>query len=641
MLPPRHMCGICGTLRESGPADEASVRAMAAALTHRGPDADGFAVSGPAALGHRRLSIIDLSPEGRQPMANEDHTVLTVVNGEIYNFKELREGLVRRGHRFRSRSDSEVVVHLYEEKGEAFVESLRGMFALALWDAKARKLILARDRLGKKPIYYAYLNGRLAFASEAQALLRALDSVPEPDLGAIDQYLTLQYVPAPRTGFRGMNKVPAGHILVAEPGKPPALRRYWRLSFAPRPDAPRTLDEAAEQARPILEEAVRIRLMSDVPLGAFLSGGIDSSTIVAMMAQASSRPVDTFSIDFPGGHGEAAFARMVAKRWGTNHHEMLVQPDMVSVLPELVRRYGEPYADTSAVPVYYLSKMTRAHVTVALSGDGGDEVFGGYKRYLWDKLARGLRALGRPGEALRRLLLRAPGARAHVVRRFAEDAVLPMAARYLPLVAHFAPRDKADIAGPALRAAVPGADGALAWFEGILAASDATDDVNRLLDLDTQTYLPEDILVKVDIASMAHALEVRAPLLDHVLVEWMAGLSGDLKLRGIRGKRVLRRIARDLLPREILTRRKKGFSLPVDRWFREELRPLARDMLTDRTCRERGILDPGGVGRLLEAHDRGEDHGERLWNLLVLEMWFREQAAARTPAALRLVDAPG
>src|SRR5262249_11711080 len=257
----------------------------------------------------------------------------------------------------------------------------------------------------------------------------------------------------------------------------------------------------------------------------------------------------------------------------------------------------EPCAATSAVPVYYLSRMTRAHVTVALSGDGGDEVFGGYKRYLWDKLARMLRLLGGPGEGLRRLLRHAPGARAHVVRRFAEDAVLPMAARYLPLVAHFAPRDKADIAGPALRAAVPGPDAGLAWFEEILARSDATDDVNRLLDLDTQTYLPEDILVKVDIASMAHALEVRAPLLDHVLVEWMAGLPGDLKLRGIRGKRVLRRIARDLVPEEILTRRKKGFSLPVDRWFREELRPMARDVLTDRTCRDPAILHPRGFPR--------------------------------------------
>jgi asparagine synthase (glutamine-hydrolysing) len=634
------MCGICGTLRDSGPADEAAVRAMAAALTHRGPDADGFAVSGPAALGHRRLSIIDLSPSGRQPMANEDHTVLTVVNGEIYNFQELRDTLRRRGHKFRSGSDSEVIVHLYEDAGERFVDALRGMFALALWDAKARKLILARDRLGKKPIYYTYFDGRLAFASEAQALLHALDRAPEPDLGAIDQYLTLQYVPAPRTGFRGVSKLPAGHMLVAEPGKPPELRRYWRLSFAPRADAPRTVDDAAAEVRPILEEAVRIRLISDVPLGAFLSGGIDSSTIVALMARGASRPVDTFSIDFPGGHGEAAYARLVARRWHTNHHEMLVQPDMVSILPELVRRYGEPYADTSAVPVYYLSKMTRAHVTVALSGDGGDEVFGGYKRYLWDKLARALRQLGRPGERLRRLLLATPGARAHVVRKFAEDATLPMAARYLPLVAHFSPRDKADIAGPALRAAAPGPDAALAWFEGILAASDARDDVNRLLDLDTQTYLPEDILVKVDIASMAHALEVRAPLLDHVLVEHMARLPGELKLRGLRGKRILRHIARDLVPREILTRRKKGFSLPVDRWFREELRPLARDVLTDRTCRERGILDPRGVTRLLDAHDRGEDHGERLWNLLVLETWFREQAAARAPAALRLVDAP-
>jgi asparagine synthase (glutamine-hydrolysing) len=625
------MCGICGFLApDAGAANLPAVRVMAAALSHRGPDNEGFIVDGPMVLGHRRLSIIDLSPSGNQPMANEDRTVWAVVNGEIYNFQQLRKELEARGHRFRSRSDSEIVVHLYEEQGAAFVRALRGMFALAVWDGPRRRLLLARDPLGKKPLYFARRTQGLAFSSEVASLLRGLPGKPQVDLGAIDRYLTLQYVPPPGTAFRDVGKLPAGHMLVVEPGGEPRLERYWRLSFAPRRFAPRTEEEATEEVRPLLEEAVRRRQVADVPVGAFLSGGVDSSLVVGLMARESSRPVETFSIDFPGGGGEVPWARMVAERWKTNHHELVVEPDMVGILPELVRRYGEPFADTSAVPVYYLSKLTRQHVTVALSGDGGDEVFGGYRRYLWDKLAREIRAAGVWSRPVRALLARLPGAGMNSVRRFAADLSEDAAARYLPLVAHFSPRDKESLLPPARRPALgrtaEAGDPVEAWFRELLARSDATDDVNRLLDLDTQTYLPDDILVKVDIASMAHALEVRAPLLDQDLVEWMAGLAGDLKLRGLRGKRILRRVAQGIVPKAILTRKKRGFSLPVDGWFRGALRPMARDLLDSDSGKAQAIVDRAAVRQLLDAQDRGVDHGERLWNLLVLELWLREHA---------------
>jgi asparagine synthase (glutamine-hydrolysing) len=628
------MCGICGFLASSNdaPANQPAVRAMAQALAHRGPDNEGLACDGPMALGHRRLSIIDLSVSGNQPMANEDGSVLAVVNGEFYNFQELRRRLESNGHTFRSHSDSEIAVHLYEERGLAMLDDLRGMFAFALWDSRQRRLMLARDRLGKKPVYYAHFREGFAFSSEATSLLCGLPFRPEPDPQAIDRYLTLQYVPSPMSAFRGVAKLPAGHLLTVAPGQTPDVRRYWKLSFAPRAGAPKTIDEAAEEVTPILEEAVRLRQIADVPLGAFLSGGLDSSLVVALMAKSASRPVETFSIDFAGSSGEASWARLVADKWQTHHHQMEVKPDMVAILPELVHRYGEPFADTSAVPVYYLSKMTRAHVVVALSGDGGDEVFGGYRRYLWDKLLRHIGRLGNiAGGALGGLLARLPGTSLHTVRGFGASVGKPMADRYLPLIAHFAPADKDKLLTPEFRATlgrpVGQSDPVALWFAEILAASSAKDDVNRLLDLDTQTYLPDDILTKVDIASMAHALEVRAPLLDQVLVEWMAGLPGHLKLRGLRGKRLLRKVARGIVPDAILTRKKKGFSMPVDHWFRDELRAMAHDLLLGQAARTRDYVVQTQVSRLFEEQDRGAYHGEQLWNLLVLELWLREHRA--------------
>ncbi len=617
------MCGIVGVLSHDPrrPADGAAVQRMSASLAHRGPDADGFQAEGPVAFGHRRLSIVDLSPEGNQPMSNEDGSVFAVVNGEIYNHQGLRHELERRGHGFRSQSDSEVIVHLYEEHGDALVDLLRGMFAFALWDTRKQRLLLARDRVGKKPLYTFIGKNGFYFASEVRALLAGIDEDARPDLDAIDRYLTLQYVPAPMSGFAGIAKLPAAHTMAVEPGAPTPPRRYWSLSFESR--GPVTVEEASAEVRRLLDESVRIRQMADVPLGAFLSGGVDSSAVVALMAESGTAPIKTFSIDFPGTAGETPFARLVARRYGTDHRELMVQPDMTAIVPELARQYGEPFGDSSAVPVYYLSKLTREHVKVALSGDGGDEVFAGYRRYLWHDLSRRIRRLPASlWKLIAAALQRLPWATANQVREFGLQLPRDEAERYLSLIAHFPATGSAQIRGAALREAFAGrADPVLETFARFLDAS-GTDEVNRLLALDVQTYLPDDILTKVDIASMAHALEVRAPFVDHVLMEYVASLPGSFKLRGWRGKQLLRHAIADLVPTPILRRSKKGFGLPCDQWMRDELRELSRDVLTSRACRERGIIDPHTTLRLLDEQAAGARHGEQLWTLLMLETWF-------------------
>ena len=630
------MCGIAGYLDRAtaGPPHAAAVRAMMAGLSHRGPDASGFFADGPAMLGHRRLSIIDLRPEADQPLANEDGSIVVVANGEIYNFRELRDELVRRGHQFRSGSDSEVIVHAYEEHGVACLSRLRGMFAFALWDAPRRRLLLARDRAGEKPLYWAERDGCLWFASELRALVAALPWQPALDLDAIDQYLTLQYVPAPRTVWSGVHKLPAAHCLVVAPASAPVVERWWRLSFAPAP--PRSFGDAVEETRALVEDAVAVREVADVPLGAFLSGGIDSSTVVALLARRSARAVKTFSVDMPSGDGgEGRWARLVAQRYGTDHHELTMQARMVDLLPELVARYGEPFADPSALPTFELSRLARRHVTVALSGDGGDETFGGYHRYALEELARRVGELPWPLPRLvHAIMRRLPGRALRPAREFASHRWHSPVERYLFLLAHFSRRDKERLAGPALadRAA---RDEVALELERVLGRSDAEDAVNRLLDLDTQTYLPDDIFTKVDIASMAHGLEVRAPFADHLLLERMARLPGSLKLRRFSGKQLLRHAVRDLLPAPILTRSKKGFNLPLDRWMRQELAGMTRDLLTDATARGRGLLDAGEVRRLLDEHAAGVSHGNRLWNLCVLELWLRHFVDAASNAAQR------
>jgi asparagine synthase (glutamine-hydrolysing) len=626
------VCGIAGLLTvDQNAAPEAdAVRRMCDAMVYRGPDDQGLRSDGPCVLGHRRLSIIDLRPEGAQPMTNEDDSVSIVVNGEIYNFIELRKDLEQRGHRFKSRSDSEVVLHLYEEYGVDFLDHLRGMFAIALWDAPRRRLVLARDRFGKKPLFYHAGPRDFVFASELGALAASGRFQKSPDLDAIDAFLTMQYVPAPMTAFEGVKKLPAGHRLVCESGIIHEPEPYYRLRF----DQPRrgeTVEAMAEELRAIVEDSVRIRMVSDVPLGAFLSGGIDSSLIVALMARESSQPVKTFSVGFTSkDKSELPYAKLVADRYGTDHHEMIVEPDMTSVVPQLVRHYGEPFADTSALPTWYLCEYTRTGVTVALSGDGGDEAFAGYRRYKHCRTARNIRRLPWPlPQALAGLLTRVPMPQAQEVRDYGERIMQPEYQRFLGLTAPIPHKDRMAIYTPAMRQRFAH-DRMADEFERLFAASRARDPVNRLLDVDIQTYLTDNILTKVDIASMAHSLEVRCPLIDQELMNFAASLPGSMKLRGFTSKLLLRKISEDLLPKPILTRSKQGFGLPIDRWMREDLAPLSRDVLLDRRARERGILDPAAVEQMLGRHQRGEPRGFQLWSMMILELWYRE--CLETPA---------
>jgi asparagine synthase (glutamine-hydrolysing) len=604
-------------------SSESSVRRMNAALRHRGPDAEGIWSHGRAVLGHRRLSIIDLSPEANQPLLNEDGSIGVVVNGEIYNFASLRQDLVERGHTFRSRSDSEVVVHLYEEYGVECVAKLQGMFAFALWDARAERLILARDRAGKKPLYYRRTSDRgIAFASELHALLSGFPDLPViPDYEAIDEYLTLQYVPAPRTAYRDIFKIEAAHLAVLERGRDMAMRRYW--SEPQGPELSGTEEELTRELRELLARAVRRRLIADVPVGAFLSGGIDSSAIVALMATQSSRPVRTFSIGFPdASDSELRWARQVSKRFGTMHYEAVVGPDVARILERTVRHHGQPFGDSSAVATYCLAQMTREHVTVALSGDGSDETFAGYTRYataqlghFHDAMPGAFRPLYRRG--LRALLRTAAP---HVVG-YADHLGEGDAVRYQYIMCQFTPEEKQRLYEPAMRAVSTSAISRR--FEKILAASVRSSRLGRLIEVDWHTYLVDDINAKVDIASMTHSLEVRCPFLDTDVVEFAARLPRKMLMR-VRGKHLLRRAVRDLLPSAILRRPKRGFGLPLRRWMKHELAGMVRDVLLDRTARERGLFQRREVERLIDSADRERNAPDRVWTLLVLELWFRE-----------------
>ena len=620
------MCGIAGQLAQRSDAtpDPMVVRRLAAAMIHRGPDGAGFLFKGPVALAHRRLSIIDLSNAGLQPMTNEDGRVAILVNGEIYNHQELRADLEKKGHRFRSHSDSEVVAHLYEEVGDRVPERLHGMFALAIYDADTHKLLLARDRFGEKPLYYARRADGFVFASELAALLADPGTHAEVSPAAIDLYCSLQYVPAPGTIFGNVHKLPAGCLLEVTCGGEPQTRRYYDIDYTPKLDS-LSEDEAARRVRDTVEEAVRVRLMSDVPLGAFLSGGLDSSIVVACMASASSKPVRTFSVGFTGGEvDELPFARMIAERYKTDHHELVVEPNMTELLPSIVRHHGEPFGDTSTLPTRYLCEMTRRHVTVALSGDGGDEAFGGYRRYMWANLAARLTALPRPLPFLARKILGSlPGAGQYAIRDFGARLAQDEAARYLSLIHHFSFEERGALYGPALRGQLA-ADAALGEFRRRLAAATARDDVSRFCELDAHTYLPEDIFFKVDIASMTHSLEARAPFVDHRVMELGAALPGRLKLRARKGKYILKKAFADMVPVEIRERRKKGFASPMRNWFAGPLRGFARDLLLSREARARGLFEPQAIERLLDRHQAGEDHGERIWNLVILEQWHRE-----------------
>src|SRR5215472_11386929 len=598
------MCGVAGfvLMRRTAPLNQLEVRlwAMIATLRHRGPADEGVWSDGRAGLAHARLSIIDPSPAGHQPMASVDGTVWISYNGEVYNFADIRRELIARGYPFRSRSDTEVIVNGWHAWGAGIFSRLRGMFALAIWDQRSKCLILARDRLGKKPLYYAATREGFVFGSEIKALLAFPSMQHEADLSALDQYLTWGYVPAPDTAFLGIRKLPAAHYLVVD-ARPdgglgsPELVCYWRL---PAPsEAPRDRPAAELRGELVaqLEEAVRLRLVSDVPLGAFLSGGIDSSAVVATMARVGCRPVKTFSIGFSEqGYDETRYARMVAERYATNHHEFVVKPDAVAVLPRLIWHYGEPFADPSAIPTYYLAELARSEVTVALNGDGGDECFLGYPRYQamsylsrldatpeWSRnVLQGLlgmapRSLQRQLKLPRiRALLRAPSQ--HPGRGYAAA------------LGWFTEEDKEDCYAEAMQEQLPRAD--LDLFEPYFAAAGSlVAGANRA---DLHTYLPDDLLVKVDVASMAHGLETRSPLLDHVFVEWAVGLPDRLKLARGTSKALFKSAMAPYLPADLMHRPKMGFSCPIDHWFRNEMKELAYDTLLSHRASGRSLFRP-------------------------------------------------
>lgn len=632
------MCGICGRVDLKGPLPEDLISRMSAALRHRGPDDEGqlqdaAACPGGSAchvgLGHRRLSIIDLTAAGHQPMSNETSEVWLVFNGEVYNFAGLRQELAGRGHRFRSRTDSEVIVHGYEEWGPAVLERLRGMFALALWDRPRRRLMLARDRLGKKPLFYHFAGSSLTFASEVAALLEDRAIERRPDLAAIHDFLSYQYVPPPGTGLLGVKKLPPAHRLLWEVGAgEPRIEPYWRLIYRPRSIG---CEEAQRELVARLTEAVRLRLISDVPLGAFLSGGLDSSILVALMKRLSPGPVKTFAIGFEeGAFDERPHARQVARLLGTEHHEFIVRPDAAALLPVLVRHYGELYSDSSALPTYYLAQMTRQHVTVALSGDAGDENFAGYDRYA----AYRLLALARRLPAGSRRILAAAAARVAAgggwyssrarLARFLAGAAAPESERaYFGWLCNFSEDEKSALYRPEM-AAQCGAD-SFDYLRRTLDAFQEAGEVGRLMAADLVTYLPHDLLAKVDVASMAHALEVRCPFLDHHLVEFAASLPLELKLRGLTQKWLLKRAFAGVLPRQILQRRKHGFGVPLGAWLRGSLKEFARQVLLDPKSLARGYFRREALEGLLAAHASGAaDHGYRLWALLVLELWHRQ-----------------
>jgi asparagine synthase (glutamine-hydrolysing) len=559
-------------------------------------------------------------------------------NGEIYNFLDLRHDLERRGHRFRSRSDTEVMLAAYREWGVECLARFRGMFAFALWDSNQRTLFIARDRVGKKPLHYLVDDDGLSFASEPKAFLARRTFSPEPSLEALSAFLDYQYVPSPLSAFAGVQKLPPAHYLTVRDGQV-RVARYWKLSYAAKRRV--SEDEACEEIIARLREAVRLRLISDVPLGAFLSGGIDSSAIVALMAELSDAPVKTFSIGFDEeSYNELPYARMIADRFSTDHHEFIVKPNAAEIFPQLVWHYNEPYADSSAIPTYYLSELARRHVTVALNGDAGDENFAGYGRYITpasaERFDRMPRAVRRAVEGVARLAP-APARSDSIVyrgRRWLRGLSDTPAGRFSRRVMIFDPDLKGEMCAPSFLDAAGAAGGR--FLQDAFEASDAQDSLDALLDVDVNCYLSDCLLVKVDIATMAHGLEGRSPMLDHEFMEFAASLPADLKLRGARTKYIFKRALGALLPPEILERPKKGFSVPLESWFREELREMSGDLLLDRRLAQRGYFKPGAVQRMLEEHWRGSASWQnQLWSILMLESWHRMFIDARPSSAPR------
>jgi len=612
------MCGIAGAVSFAGrPVSLAELRRMCAVLEHRGPNDEGFYVAPHAGLGMRRLSIIDLAT-GRQPVCNEDGTVWAVFNGEIYNFQQLRRGLEERGHRFYTGTDTEVIVHLYEERGPRCVEALRGMFAFAVWDEREQSLLLARDRVGIKPLYYCEAGGRLAFASELKALLTLPEVERKLDLAALGHVLAFLTTPQADSIIEGVHKLEPGTVLVASRGGV-RLSRYWDLEW--KPDFGKSEADLVEGLRERLEESVRLHMVSDVPLGAFLSGGVDSSAVVATMARLSPRPVKTFSIGFAEeDYNELAYAGEVARACGTEHHELILEPDVLGVLEDLAWHLDEPFGDPSVIPTYMVSQLAGQHVTVVLSGDGGDELFAGYDRYV-------VEGRERRRERMPAGLRRALGAFARHApegmkgRNFLRHLALDGLDRYLDALNFFRREEQRELFQPDAFALVSAGD---PWREMGAYVPDLNGDwLSPLQNLDIRAYLPLDILTKVDRMSMAHSIEARVPLLDHELLEFAATIPPTLRLHEGTSKYIFKRALEGWLPASILERPKHGFSVPLGRWFRGRLREFAGELLLSDRARQRGLFDAGAVARLLNRHRAGRDLEFQLWTLISFELWAR------------------
>ncbi|MEE9168065.1 MAG: asparagine synthase (glutamine-hydrolyzing) [Candidatus Neomarinimicrobiota bacterium] len=634
------MCGITGIVDIQGrPINEELVRQMTALLKHRGPDEEGIyrneacqstsSTNGcSVALGNRRLKVIDLEGGG-QPLCNEQETIWITFNGEIYNYRELREELISRGYRFRTKSDTEVIVYAYEEYGPDCVHKFRGMFAFALWDERQQRLMLARDRLGKKPLVYALTDRQLIFASELRAILQhpAIERVP--DYEAIHHYLTFWSIPAPWTAFRGVRKLPPANYLLYD-ASGCVLNQYWQLDVVNKLRI--TREEAIEEITSLLDESVKLRLNSDVPLGIFLSGGVDSSAIVAIASEQGKLPIKTFSIGFDESEfNELPHARRVAEQFNTKHFERLVKPDAAAVLPRLIEYYGEPFADSSALPTYYLAQMARQHVTVALNGDGGDEIFGGYYRHAAMQLVEiyhGIpswirQVLIKPASQIwpEQLSVKYLGLNINP-KRFLRMADLPRAKRWERWTRLFSEASKRFLYTQDMNQNTRGVN-SVDQLRNLFASLESVDGADAGIAVDTMLNLPSDLLVKMDIATMAHGLEARSPFLDHHLVEFVAGLPGQMKVRGMKSKVLLKDILRRYFPREHLNRTKQGFTVPLAAWLRGSLKDWMTDILSSSQATNRGVFRSHRVQDLVDSHLAGtEDHAHKLWALIVLEIWF-------------------
>ncbi|MGE3466646.1 MAG: asparagine synthase (glutamine-hydrolyzing) [Pyrinomonadaceae bacterium] len=623
------MCGITGFINANGDAaNRELLQAMNLCIAHRGPDEDGYKVHENDGLAMTRLANNDLA-SGQQPNYTPDRTKAIVFNGEIYNYQSLRADLINDGHEFYTKSDTEVVLHLYDKYGAEGLSYLRGMFALAIWDTQEKSLFLARDRVGKKPLLYSHQpNGDLIFGSEFQPVLRHPSVGREVDNAAIDNYLSFLCVPAPQTAFRQIRKLEPGHWLKWKGGKV-ETKRYWQPDFSKKIKI--SEEDAIEETTRILRESTRLRMISEVPLGAFLSGGVDSSAVVALMAQESSVPVKSFSIGFEEeDFSELKYARRVAEHVGAEYNEFIVRPNALDIIPTLVEHYGEPYADSSAIPTYYVARETRKHVTVALNGDGGDESFAGYERYVAMRIAE---AYTRVPAALRKVFVEAPvdllptselkRSRFRDAKRFLQAANLPRTERYFRWMSTFNRDAKRDLYTSEFEASVAGRDPSTIldrWFK----TANGTGTLDATLLTDQMTYLPNDLLVKVDIATMANSLEARSPFLDHNLIEFAATLPEGLKMRGFETKSLLKKVAARLVPKEVVYRRKMGFGVPVGQWFRGEMKEFVRGVLLSGKSLKRGIIKPEVIEKYVNEHTAGErDHAFQIWTLLMLELWFQ------------------